>query len=378
MKVLLIGKYYYPHPGGIERHTYNLVNSLSSKKDIEVLDCLASSDTKRTETRKLPKGRLYKAGTRFTLFSTPISPYFFSYLRKHQYDIIHIHLPNPLATIAFLVARPKSQLIVHIHAIQSRYKILDTVFNFLFMRPICERSQAIIFSSRKIIKGRELYNKYREKISIAPLGIDCEYWNGGPRSESQMRLIKQKYRKRKVLFVGRFTHYKGVEYFIDCAQYVDADFLLIGDGDSLREQKEMARRRKNIFFLGRVSDALLRCYYYASDIVVLPSTSPSETFGIVQLEAMACGKPVIVTRINKGSAVDEPIKKGAYGLIVEPKSTKSLAQGISKLLDESSLKNNKEGARNNINIVQSFYSIDKTVDITMNIYRKAYHGKPIS
>ena len=372
MKVLIMGKYFYPHPGGIERYTHDLIQNISGKNSIKTLDCLVVSDTYCLETKKLSKGTLFKGGKIFTIFSTPISLYHFRHVRQHKYDIIHLHLPNPLAIMVVFFIKPNAKLILHFHAVHNKYKILDKLFTYFFMNKICEQSHAIIFTSEKIAEGSMFFKKYKNKIIINSLGIDFKYWSNESEVKEQVAMIKRKYTKKKVLFVGRLTHYKGIEYFIDSAQHVDAQFILVGSGTLA---SRLRRIPENVFFAGEVDTKTLKAYYYSADIVVLPSTSPSEAFGIVQLEAMACGKPIIVTKIEN-SAISEPIEKmGAYGLLIKPSSVTSLVQGIVLLLQESNLEINKLKCKENKNIVFEHYLIKKSADEILKVYNTVFNAK---
>jgi rhamnosyl/mannosyltransferase len=146
-----------------------------------------------------------------------------------------------------------------------------------------------------------------------------------------------------VLFVGRLVYYKGVEYLIKAMKEVDAELLLIGDGKLRAEltalTNEMGLAHK-VHFLGEISDEELPEYYHACDVFVLPSISPAEGFGLVQIEAQACGKPVVSTSLPTGVPFVNLHEK--TGLIVPPKNSKALAEAINKLLGSSNVRKEYE------------------------------------
>ena len=364
MRVLVIGKFYYPHPGGIERYVYDLVKCLSRAKTISTLDCLAISEKKQNEILNLEKGVLYKAAKVFTIFSTPITPYFFSFLYKNKkYDLLHVHLPNPIAVLALLFCRPKGSIVLQFHALTTNYPFLDCIFFNLFVKRLCNISSKIIFNSNNIHKNHSFFDKYTNKIEYVSICIDTEYWVSRKDTEDVLSLTEKKMTK-VALFVGRATHYKGLDYLIQASEHINGKIIVIGNWEHSEYKK------KNLYFVGKVSDLKLKAYYYLSDVVVLPSTSSSETLGLVQIEAMACGKPVVVTDL-KNSAIQEPIKKGGCGVIVKPKSAYSLAKGVNHALQMvSNPKAKVLISRINRDFVKSNYEIKGKVNDILDIYSR--------
>src|SRR5206468_5042051 len=120
-------------------------------------------------------------------------------------------------------------------------------------------------------------------------------------------------------------------------QHIDARVLLVGDGPLRGELEGLAKRlgvEDRVVFLGEVSD--VTPYYHAADVFVLPSIARSEAFGIVQIEAMACGRPVINTMLD--SAVPFVSRNGETGLSVAPQNVEQLASAINLLLDDERLR----------------------------------------
>lgn len=142
-----------------------------------------------------------------------------------------------------------------------------------------------------------------------------------------------------VLFVGRLSYYNGVEYLIEAMQSVNAKLLIDGDGKSREKLENMTVSlglEERVKFLGKVSNELLKYCYQICDVFVLPSVEPTEAFGLVQLEAMAYGKPVINTLLPTG--VPFVSIDGKTGLTVEPRNSKALADAINKLLSDDELR----------------------------------------
>ena len=171
------------------------------------------------------------------------------------------------------------------------------------------------------------------------------------------------------MFVGRLSYYKGVEYLIEAMQWVNAKLLIVGDGElreKLEEKTISLGVNGKVKFLGKVSDEMLKYCYQICDIFVLPSVEPSEAFGLVQLEAMAYGKPVINTLLPTG--VPFVSIDGKTGLTVEPRNSKALADAINKLLSDDELRK-KFGIQARNRVVENF-TVDKMNEKILKVYQE--------
>ena len=151
--------------------------------------------------------------------------------------------------------------------------------------------------------------------------------------------IQDKFKNKIVLFVGRLIYYKGLEYLIKSIPQINAHFILIGGGPLKNTLKQMTKDLKvenKITFFESMDEDELISYYYACDLFVLPSIANSEAFGIVQLEAMTCGKPVVST--NLPTCVPFVNLHQKTGIVVLPKNSDALAQAINTLLEREDLR----------------------------------------
>ena len=172
-----------------------------------------------------------------------------------------------------------------------------------------------------------------------------------------------------VLFVGRLSYYNGVEYLIEAMQSVNAKLLIDGDGKSREKLENMTVSlglEERVKFLGKVSNELLKYCYQICDVFVLPSVEPTEAFGLVQLEAMAYGKPVINTLLPTG--VPFVSIDGKTGLTVVPKNSKALADAINKLLSDDELRK-KFGIQARNRVVENF-TVDKMNEKILKVYQE--------
>jgi glycosyltransferase involved in cell wall biosynthesis len=179
------------------------------------------------------------------------------------------------------------------------------------------------------------------KIRYIPNGIDTSVFF--PESKEKARgKLNLSQEKRYVLFVGRMSKGKGIEYLIKSIdllkkKYLDLALLLVGGGFELQKLKKLSERlgiNDRVKFVGLINEPeVIRTYYNAVDICVFPSLS--EGFGIVIIEALACKKPVVGTKGHIGGGV---LKHEENALLAEVKSPESLAENISMLLDNAELR----------------------------------------
>ena len=164
-------------------------------------------------------------------------------------------------------------------------------------------------------------------------------------------------------------YYKGFDYLIDAMRELDALLWIGGCGpltQTLQNQARAAEVSDKIVFTGRIPEDELVAYYSACDVFAMPSTDRSEAFGIVQLEAMHCGKPVVSTRLGNG--VEFVNRDGETGFLVEPRDTPALVSAISRLLDDASLRQ-RFGATGRAWVSQGF-SMQSMVADTLAVYQQ--------
>jgi glycosyltransferase involved in cell wall biosynthesis len=197
--------------------------------------------------------------------------------------------------------------------------------------------------------------------------VDIRRFNPWTDGEGIRSRLKLKGDRGIVLFVGRLERHKGIEHLLESAREVDANFLIVGGSEFEQKYRDMARRLNlgnKIIFAGKVSEKDLPRFYSISDLLVLPSVSRLEAFGIVALEAMATGKPVVISDIP---GVREVITNGREGLLADPVNPKDLAAKISILLNDE--KKRLEMGMNARKKVEESFSVEKVVDEIERLYR---------
>ena len=363
MNVLQVNKFYYPKVGGIEQVVQNIAEGLPESYSTEVLAARSRGFGRKFEHEGI---HVRKASSLGVVMSVPIAPSFPLRLRTvaRNADIVHHHLPNPLSTVSQLAAgTPDSALIATYHS-----DIVRQATAFRAYRPILHRFlnrvDRLLVTSERLLENSAVLEPYEDKCEVVPLSIDINAVDAEDPPE-----LEEAVRGPTILFAGRLNYYKGVEYLIDAMKEVDATLLIAGDGPRREALESRTRDRKVddcVRFLGYVSDTKLASAYREGDIFVLPSVESSEAFGIVQLEAMARGVPVINTSLRTGVPWVSP--DGETGFTVPPRDTTALANAINDLLDNDAQR--RQYGRQARERVESVFTRDRMLENIQSIYEE--------
>lgn len=331
LNVLQVSRMYYPARGGIERVIQDISEGLREFTNIEVLTCQVKGSEVKETIHGVPVTRCASRGM---LLSLPIAPSFFQKFKTMSKgkDIVHIHLPFPMADLAAVTSGYNGKLVIWWHSDVVRQKKL-----MLLYRPIMEkclkRADAIVVASEGHIEGSSYLGPYKDKCHVIPFGV-----------EKKMEKRADEYVKVKTvnsssdirfLFVGRLVYYKGCDVLLKAMSRVRGCQLdIVGEGPIRQDLERLARQlgiMDRVTFFGEVADDILDERFRACDVFVLPSVEKSEAFGIVQMEAMAYAKPVINTRLRSG--VPYVSLDRITGITVEPKDENKLADAMNWLAD---------------------------------------------
>jgi rhamnosyl/mannosyltransferase len=362
MKVLQIGKYYPPARGGMETHLEQLCQLLKSEVEVEVV-VANHSDGEKKETRDGVLVRRLR--TSVTVAGAPVCVQLPSAIREANADIIHIHTPHPTALMSYLMSGARGRLVCTYHSDIVRQRILGAL-----LAPLQDcafrRAEAIIASNPNLLASSPVLSRHKERAVVVPFGVPYLLYQS-PVLET-VSAIRERFGAPIILAIGRLVYYKGFEFLIRAIAglRVPAVLLIIGDGP-LRSALETEIRAlglsDRVYLLGNVADTT--AYYQACDLFVLPSIARSEAFGIVQLEAMACGKVIINTNIE-GSGVTFVSRNGETGLTVPPGDARALEGAISRLLSDDSLRRKLSQAGKKR--VQEKFSLEAMLDATLAVY----------
>lgn len=350
-----------PVAAGITRYMADLA-AASVARGAEVDIYVAG--VKHTRSEQRPDGvtihRFAEAGR---ALSMPLSWPLARAARRLEADVVHVHSPNPIAELGLLANRNDPAVVVSFHAQLGRQRFLDPVYGPVQAR-LMRRARAVLAASQMLADAPEL-SAASGRVRLAPYGVSPQMLEDQPgvprRLDGSLRL----------LFVGRLVYYKGIEVLLDAVGEVeDVVLTVFGDGP-LREQ--VARRiHSDPSLSGRVTlvcdgdDSTVKSAHKQHDVVVLPSVSRAEAFGLSMAEAMANGLPAISTRLGTGT--DWVNLDGQTGLVVAPGDTSALAGAIECLKDDTLRHRLAAGA---LRRAREEFSFDRHVDLIHDVYEQA-------
>ncbi len=333
LRVLHIGKFYPPHMGGIETHLQALCGALRHHADVRAI---VSSDDRKTIEEIVDSVPVERLATLLRAFSTSISPGMVSRIRRSGAELVHIHLPNPNAVLAYLASGHQGRLVVTYHSDTVKQKVLGRIFE-PFLHAALRKCDAIIATSPNYLATSPVLQAFRERCQVIPYGIDTSQFEQCP--PDAVRKVRERFGDRIVVSVGRLVYYKGFEVLIKAMASVRGKLVIVGEGPLRGELQSLAARlgvSDRVIFVGEIDNASVTAYYHAADLFALASVARSEAFGIVQIEAMAAGLPVVNTGLDSG--VPFVSLHGETGLTVPPGNPQALAEAINRLLDDEQLR----------------------------------------
>ena len=380
MRIAQVSPWFSPHFGGVESHVRSLSRELA-RRGHEVTVVTSQHDRTLSAEETVDGFRVIRVRPRFIFMQTPITPRMRGSLRALSADVVHAHSPPPLAShYAGAVASERGiPYVVTYHCDVELPSAFGSVVESIYRRSLGadtlrNANQVIVTTRTYAATSRAIW---RYNPSVIPNAVDHRRFRpdvDGSAVRAKLRIPPE---VPIVLLVGRIVPHKGVEHFVEAARYVpDARFLVAGGGSSLDAMKRLALSMgvaDRVRFLGRISDDRLPEVYAACDVFVLPSVSRLEAFGIVALEAMSTGKPVIVADIP---GVREIIEDGRDGLLADPVNPRDLAEKIRRLLSDPEVRKTM-GARGREKVLESF-SIERVTDRIEAVYRAILDGSEVA
>lgn len=359
--------------GGIEGHLNLLATHLVQRG--HHVDVLVSNTNPWAQISVCDGVGVIKAPQIGRFFSAPLNYSFPLWIRKlgKACDLIHFHLPNPTASLAFQLAGLNKPYIVTYHADITRQKRLNLLYE-ASLNKFLKKANRIIATSKNYVLTSRVLRPFRRKCCVIPLGIDSARYTQTTELKREVGRIRAAQKVPIILFVGKFRDYKGLPFLIEAMKHVNGVLLLIGDGPLASEIKNQvieAELGSRVFFLGELSDNQVTAYLHACDIFTLPSTQRSEAFGIVQIEAMACGKPVVSTELGTGTSYVNC--NGVTGIVVPPEDSVALAGALNQLLaaPEKRLHYGQHGRKRQ----ECLFSVEPMINATEAVYQEILRGE---
>ena len=406
IRILQLGKFFPPDLGGIESVMFDIVRGLNERKitcDVlcanskaqykeEIFDCdLRKSNTNQSKSSEihadLPKDshkiyaksstdsstdsnidspKIMRCASFGRFASTAIAPQMIFKLRKiiANYDIIHIHLPDPTANLALFLANHKGKkVIIHWHSDIVRQKFLLKLYAPL-QKWLLNRADFIIATTQKYADFSPTLKPFTHKIVAIPIGIDSLLDSANQRDLRES--IELRRAKKTIFALGRLVKYKGFEFLVESMRYLpDFKLFIAGNGvecANLKAQIKHLGLENRVFLLGKIDEREKMAHLNNDSIFVLPSISRAEAFGVVQLEAMSCKMPVIATNI-KGSGVSFVNADNESGLNIPPRDSRAIAEAVNRIT--SDYERFSEGAYQRY---LAHFTRDKMIDKIIDLY----------
>ncbi len=339
MKIALVSPYDFAYPGGVANHISNLDRQLCRMGHEVRVIAPASSAISMFGDRFIPIGKprpIPSSGSisRITI-SLRLANKIKTVLDEEKFDIVHLHEPFMPMLCSAVLRFSNAVNIDTFHACNGRpgYRIGWPIGIFMLKRR-CRKLHGRIAVSRPAMRFASKY--IPGYFDIIPNGIDLENFTPNVRPIEEFRDGKA-----NIVFVGRLEKRKGVKYLLHAYFQVkreipDSRLIIVGPGTRLRNKYEKWVRKhklEDVVFIGFVPYQELPRYYQTADVFCAPATS-RESFGIVLLEAMAMGKPIVATNIDGYASV---VTHGKEGWLVPPKDGRKLAQALISVIRDKKL-----------------------------------------
>ncbi len=363
MRIIHLGKYYPPAPGGIESHVQTLARGQAA------LGCQVSvlcvnhadrfgNDITHARLRKTVSTRdkdgpvdVERVGRWFGVSRLEVCPSLPWRIRQltAKADIVHLHTPNPLMLAGWwLAGNRKVPLVVTHHSDVIKQRLLRYAVA-PFEKGVYSQAKLIFSDSPTYGQGSPILQRHADKVSILPLGIDLQPFERTntdfyPNSDT----LKANSGCPLWLMVGRMTYYKGYHIALEALARVPGTLVIVGNGPLEAELKDQAERwgvAKRIVWKSHASPNELIDLYHAATALWFPSVARSEGFGLVQVEAMAAGCPVINTAIP-ASGVSWVSQHEVSGLTASVEDVGTFAAAANRMAGENGLRAKlSQGAR---------------------------------
>ncbi len=374
MRIVHIYKDYHPVLGGIENHIKQMAEA-QAQAGHEVTVLVTQLAGKPASEGMLNGVRVVKTSRQMNVQSAPISVQFGKQVNvlTAGADIAHLHAPYPIGEACNLYFGRARKTVLSWHSDIVRQKTLLRMYAPVLRRVIA-KADLIISASEQYAHSSPWLVHAQDKCRIVPYGIDMSAFVDDPIAGEAVRnklLTGINVAEPLVLVsVGRLRYYKGLDTLIRALpQLPGVVSIIVGIGPMEAAWKALAQEigvADRVIFAGEVSDADLPSYYSAADVFVLPSNSRAEAFGMVNLEAMARGLPLITTEV--GSATSWVNEHGVTGLVVPPMDPDALAKAVDVLRDPELRRRMGIAACERVN---ALFTREKMVDGIENVYREA-------
>ena len=331
MKIAMVSPYDFTWPGGVTIHVSQLARELCrSGHEVQVLAPHSPSRECQDEDLLVPLGRSVPLPSGGSIARVSLSWWLARKVRglleREQYDIIHLHEPMAPILPLTVLEYSNSVNVGTFHACHNRHHL------YKMSQPVIKRWHRRLHGTIAVSRAAMRYvnGTFPGNYEIIPNGIDVDHF-----SQKAAPFPQYQDGKTNIIFVGRLEKRKGLRYLLEAYGKLKWDLpelrlLVVGPGNPDKDSYQVlgSRNLQDVEFLGRVPYEDLPRYYASADIFCSPATG-AESFGIVLLEAMAAGKPVVASDIEGYRGV---MQHGDEGLLFQNKNVESLANALETLI----------------------------------------------
>ncbi|HEY6193569.1 MAG TPA: glycosyltransferase [Candidatus Eisenbacteria bacterium] len=339
MRIVHVYKDYHPPVrGGVEQTIERMARwQVAAGHEVSVL--VSASGGRHDLVEEIDGVRVVRVAEWARALSSPICPGFPRALARERADLWHLHSPNPLGEVSYRWARPEGALLITYHGDVTKQKPLLPLYRPLVHALFREANVLHATSSRALDRPGSLVKPFHERFRVVPLGVDAAPLFALDRSRPAAGLLRERYGDPHLLFVGRLRYYKGLHVLLDAMPAIEAPLVIVGNGPMDRALRAQAARLgldDRVHFVGPVSDDVLLDHLAAAGIGLLPSSTPTEAFGLALVEYMAAGLPVVCTELGTGTSFVN--QHGETGLVVRANDPGALADAVNRLLADRALR----------------------------------------
>lgn len=374
IRVLTFGRFADENFGGLERYVFELTHALEG--EVEFTNIVArrggAPDAEHAGHTIYATPVAYLAGA-------PLCPSMPVHARRlhseKPFDIVHLQCPaDPMAHVASLMLPRSVKRVITWHSDIVRQRNFFRLYA-PFLRRLVQSADAIVLPTPAHFTSSEQLSHWisRNRACVVPFGLDYTRFMERPALANEIR--RRRGGRFLVFTLGRHVYYKGFQYLIHAMLEVPEAHLIIGGKGPLTEELMLLVQHLGLAgrveMVGRIPDADLPAYYHACDVFCMPSIERAEAFGIVQLEAMACAKPVLCCELGNG--VNWVNVNGVTGLSVAPRDPAALAGALLRLEADGALRaqlGNQARQR-----AMERFSSDAMARRTLAVYRAALYGE---